>query len=111
MFDYHDKGKQFPGDEVAEEDSQISRFSLFDYVHAYAVLPFLVFHVSLIVCVCAAGRSDSTFRDGFFVIFTALSIVDAFVVMHVSIERDKTMGSGEDGRALLERGAIFLDGN
>lgn len=67
-------------DDVQEESYQ---FSLFDYVHAYAMLPFLVFHVSLIACLFVAGRSDPAFREGFFVIFMLLSVVDAIVVVHV----------------------------
>ncbi|KAH7698929.1 hypothetical protein AAVH_33972, partial [Aphelenchoides avenae] len=53
----------------------------FDYVHAYAMLPFLVFHISLIVVLYRAGHHDSTFREGFFVLFTLLSVVDAWTVI------------------------------
>ncbi|KAH7713761.1 hypothetical protein AAVH_18895 [Aphelenchoides avenae] len=45
------------------------------------MLPFLVFHISLIVVLCRAGHYDSTFREGFFVLFTLLSVVDAWTVI------------------------------
>lgn len=87
----------------------------FDYVHAYAMLPFLVFHISLIVALCRAGHHDSTFREGFFVLFILLSVVDAWTVVQVRtcLETGRFRDqfdfhcTGEEGCSLYGRGQHF----
>lgn len=71
--------------DAANGDANDLSFSSFDYIHAYATLPFLVFHISLILCLYASGRQDPTYREGFFVLFMILSVADAIVVFHVSV--------------------------
>lgn len=71
------------GTEYDLEETLKPKRPLLDYVLAYATLPFLLFHVSLNVCLYASGRRDSYFREGFFMVFIAHSAADAVVIVHV----------------------------
>lgn len=79
----HGQDQDVPGPGFDLDESLQPKRPLFEYFLAYATLPFLILHVSLIVCFCAAGRRDAWFREGFFVVLIALLTVDAVAIVHV----------------------------
>lgn len=45
---------------------------------------FLIFNISMIVCLCASRRKDKNLRQGFYVLFIAVSVVDCLQLIAVS---------------------------